>query len=96
MDEKIRRVVAYAAAGRASGRFSSSVFCCASGQHCSMSESYDYAAGSVFSVAKQGNMHHYGTGSHVSLVVRGHRFSGYDYGSGSHFTGTIRGLSVQV
>lgn len=96
MDEAIRRMVAYVAAGRARGRFGSSVYSRDAGRHSAMTTGYDYEAGAHFSGAKSGNLYHYGRGCHVQLKARGDRFSGYDYGSGAHFTGSVRGGRVQI
>ena len=69
MDENVRRVVAYVAAGRIRGKFSSSIYSYEHGSHTSMSKSYDYEAHAHFSGARSGNIYHYGLGVHISLKV---------------------------
>lgn len=96
MDEQIRRAVAYAAAGRINGKFSSSIYSHDRGCHSSMAEGYDYESGSHLGGAKSGNMYHYGLSAHVSLNINGQNFSGYDYESGSHFSGHVSGSSIQL
>ena len=96
MDENIRRVVAYVAAGRITGEFCNSIYSYEHGSRTSMSESYDYEAHAHFNGARSGNIYHYGLGVHISLKENGQKFSGYDYGSGSHFSGSISLKTVQL
>jgi hypothetical protein len=96
MDEQIRRLVAYAAAGRASGRFGSSVYSYDRAKHSNMSETYDYESAAHLGNVKSGQMFHYGLSAHVSLEVTGNSLKGYDYSSSSHFSGRIMGRTVEV
>ena len=96
MNEAIRRAIAYAAAGRANGNFARSIYSFDRSKYTSMSENYDYEAGSHISGVRSGNMYHYGIGTHISLSVSGNRFKGYDYSSGTHFQGTISGNRISL
>ncbi|MEM7752933.1 MAG: hypothetical protein AAF230_05925 [Pseudomonadota bacterium] len=96
MDERIRRMVAYAAGGRNKGQFGSSIYSYDQGGYTNMSQSYDYGEGAHFSGAEGGNMFHYGAGAYVNLQMEGGRFRGYDYSSGSHFAGEVRNNSISI
>ena len=96
MNEDIRRAVAYAASGRANGKFASSIYSYGAGGHTSMSETYDYGAGAHLGGMKDGNIFHYGQGVHIQLTMQGSQFKGYDYNSGSHFSGRVSDRSVQL
>ena len=96
MKEPIRRVAAYAAAGRANGEFASSIYSYAESRYTNMSESYDYDASVHLGGVREGNIYHYGEGAHISLEMSGNNFKGFDYSTGSHFSGSVSGRSVQL
>ena len=96
MKEEIRRVVAYAAAGRANSKFASSIYSYATGRYTNMSESYDYDAVAHLGGVRKGNIYHYGEGAHISLEMGGNDFKGFDYSSGPYFSGRVSGRSVRL
>lgn len=96
MNEDIRRAIAYAASGRANGKFASSIYSYDSSGYTNMSENYDYGAGAHLGGMKDGDIYHYGQGAHIQLTMNGSQFKGYDYSSGSHFSGRVSGRSVEL
>jgi hypothetical protein len=95
MKEEIRRMIVFEAASRVNRRRPSSVYSYDEGRHAAMGAGYDYEAGAHFA-GSGSSLYHYGTSSHLNLIVNGKNFSGYDYGDGHHFSGSVSGRSVQI
>ena len=96
MEETVRRAIAYAAAARVRGCFSSSIYSYERGAYSNMSETYDYDAGNHISGTKSGNLYLHGLGAHVSLQINDEKFSGFDHSSSSHFSGTVSGNTISL
>ncbi|MCY4583591.1 MAG: hypothetical protein OXE50_12485 [Chloroflexi bacterium] len=96
MREDVRRAVAFAAAGRANGQFSTSVYSYERRKYSSMSQTYDYEARCHLSGMRSGSIFHYGVRAHIAIKLNGRKFSGFDYHSRSHFSGKVSGNSVQL
>ena len=95
MKEEIRRTVAYAAATHINGSAGSLIYSYERGRHSPMSPTHDYDSRAPVARTAEG-LYHHGTNSHVSFIVDGRAFSGYDYGSCHHYTGRVTGNTVQL
>ena len=99
----VRAAVAYIAGRIISGSNSTYVYDYSRARYIPISGNVDEDAVNVFDHEKGAHiggsppsLYHYGEGSHISLNVSGHSFTGFDYGTGSHFSGNVSGSAVSL